>query len=156
MVNQFLHCVSKVSTFRISVINCLSQQQVSPSNGYFLNSARRPTCQMSVILLERAKWRADIITFEIIALFVNPGEINLSYYKLIFDQPSDYLDTATQLFIFNNLVISVFQTQGIEIPKQRKGFFLQSNLVGLCTLGDQILGLINFADGLVTVTFFCE
>ena len=110
---------------------------------------------MSVILLERAKWRADIITFEIIALFVNTGEINLSYYKLIFDKPSDYLDTATQLCIFNyNLVISVFQTQGIEIPKQRKGFFLQSNLVGLCALGDQILGLINFADGLVTVFFF--
>lgn len=108
---------------------------------------------MSVILLERAKWRADIITFEIIALFVNTGEINLSYYKLIFDKPSDYLDTATQLCIFNNLVISVFQTQGIEIPKQRKGFFLQSNLVGLCALGDQILGLINFADGLVTVFF---
>ena len=51
----------------------------------FLNSAKRPTFLMSVILLERAKWRADIITFEIIALFVNPGEINLSYYKLIFD-----------------------------------------------------------------------
>lgn len=84
----------------------------------FLNSARRPTCLMSVILLERANWWADIITFEIIALFKNPGEINLSYYKLIFDQPSDYLDTATQLCILNNLVISVFQTQGIEIPKQ--------------------------------------
>lgn len=48
---------------------------------FCLNSTRRTTCLvMSVILFERANWRAVITTFGIITLSINPDEINLSYY----------------------------------------------------------------------------